>query len=74
MAAPGEVIDAGPRPNPYLLEENHKECYKKMGLTDADLEEYRKKGFYWKLRRHTQEAGFYKRKKKGLIKNVKDEL
>jgi ectoine hydroxylase-related dioxygenase (phytanoyl-CoA dioxygenase family) len=76
VAAPGEVIDTGPRPNPYLLYKNHKECYKKMGLTDADLEEYREKGIYPKTIRTVrnvtfdQEASFYQRKKKP----VKDEL
>ena len=76
VAAPGEVIDTGPRPNPYLLYKNHKECYKKMGLTDADLEEYREKGIYLESIRTVrnvkfdQEASFYQRKKKP----VKDEL
>ena len=44
MAAPGEVLETGVKDNAYLLYSEHRECYKKMGLTDQDLEEYARKG------------------------------
>lgn len=44
MAAPGEILETGVKDEAYLLYSEHTECYKKMGLTNQDLEEYARKG------------------------------
>ena len=82
MAAPGEAIETSVKDKPYLLYSNHRECYKKMGLSDQDLEEYAAQGVYIPSLRHVpgfkfeEQSSFYKRKKESNVRvqSDKDEL
>jgi len=51
-AAPGEILETGVKDELYLLYSEHTECYKKMGLTNQDLEEYARQG------RHVQSISY----------------
>ena len=66
MAAPGEVVETGVKDDALLLYSEHKECYKKMGLTDQDLEEYARQG---RLISYVPgiDSRFYQRKKDATI-------
>jgi len=65
VAEPGEEVDASLKDDVILLYSDVMPCYKRLGLTDEDIETFRKNGqvYDYELTQGTTREGFYRRQK-----------
>ena len=47
VAEPGQVLDTAVPDDVVILQSDAHECYKKMGLTEEQINEYKKRGKYF---------------------------
>ncbi len=76
MALPGETLDLGMKNDTSYVMSDHNACYSRLGLTDTDLDEYRRQGRYYDYTEQTdvEKVGFYGRLKRQSDSRAKDEL
>jgi len=74
VALPGEEIDTSMQDDSTLIWHDVIDCYRKMGVTNEEIEEAKRNGLYYAEKEGAPRRDFYGRRKNQQTNAVKDEL